>query len=492
MNLTSKFLEVFNNKNTSFEEITLSFKAKSEISFDKMPSLSEIKSIIPHIHERDNKQIILNIVDEYYLDIHLDTEEASYKEFIEKAYDAENIIKISLNIEKKISENTLSVYNYDEFAKCFIDVGMHESFNLFSFMLKGLDYLIFEIFDKEIYIETDTLLFIHHENKLQTKTDFIKRNYLLKAGQEISYFFDLKSIQLIPNDFKVQNSSIDNDILILEFKKYEYILSVVYLSVQSNIENNSLKFKITRKNTDGYTIDFNNIDYSDCAFKIYNWVYNEGNLIDKSLIAQEIIESSNRNSDGFSINQQTYDSIKSNYNLYLKDNVKNYIELKNKISELIFDMTNKLIDYQSSLANNIKNNISILITYFLSVIVLNVISGETIKSAFSPNIIFLFEIILILSIPYVCISIIESLVKINKITDGFKELKRNYSTILSENDLNNAFNELEFEKLKNSTKNKIIGYCILWILSLIIATIILEMYNDWQTLSLLIPHIKKP
>lgn len=50
-------------------------------------------------------------------------------------------------------------------------------------------------------------------------------------------------------------------------------------------------------------------------------------------------------------------SIQSNYNLYLKENVKAYLELKNKVAEFISDTVSRTGEYATGLLDKFKSNI---------------------------------------------------------------------------------------------------------------------------------------
>lgn len=73
-------------------------------------------------------------------------------------------------------------------------------------------------------------------------------------------------------------------------------------------------------------------------------------------------------------------SIQSNYNLYLKDNVKDYLELKNKVAEFISDIVSKTGEYATSLLDKFKSNLIAIFGFIFSVILANVVSNQPLNN----------------------------------------------------------------------------------------------------------------
>lgn len=61
-----------------------------------------------------------------------------------------------------------------------------------------------------------------------------------------------------------------------------------------------------------------------------------------------------------SINHGTLKSIESGYDIYLKDNVKQYIEIKNKISEFLVGQSDKASDITKNMFSTFKTSFGVL------------------------------------------------------------------------------------------------------------------------------------
>ena len=69
----------------------------------------------------------------------------------------------------------------------------------------------------------------------------------------------------------------------------------------------------------------------DEFYKIYRWIFQDSNEYDKIELTRHVISIHCKYSDILNIDEKTFLSIKSNYNIYLKENVDKYIELKNLV-----------------------------------------------------------------------------------------------------------------------------------------------------------------
>jgi len=62
--------------------------------------------------------------------------------------------------------------------------------------------------------------------------------------------------------------------------------------------------------------------------EIFDWVYTDGNYTDKIGLARNLISIHLKNDNLLTLDEGTIHSLESGYDIYLKDNVKQYIEIK--------------------------------------------------------------------------------------------------------------------------------------------------------------------
>ena len=100
------------------------------------------------------------------------------------------------------------------------------------------------------------------------------------------------------------------------------------------------------------------------------------------------------------IDEKTFLSIKSNYNIYLKENVDKYIELKNKLTEFIMNTSNQINDVIGNFIGNFEKNIVAFITFILGTIIANVVSDSPLDNILTKDVITIILAILAGSLVY--------------------------------------------------------------------------------------------
>lgn len=63
---------------------------------------------------------------------------------------------------------------------------------------------------------------------------------------------------------------------------------------------------------------------------MYSWIFTDGNAADKAIIARNVLSLHCKYSSLIDIDELAFASMQSNYNLYLRNNVNQYLELKTK------------------------------------------------------------------------------------------------------------------------------------------------------------------
>lgn len=225
-------------------------------------------------------------------------------------------------------------------------------------------------------------------------------------------------------------------------------------------------------------------------YKIYNWIYTDGNATDKALIARNILCLHCRFSDIQKIDEKTFASIQSNYNLYLKDNVSRYIQLTNKLAEFISEVVSKTGDYVTSLLDDFKKNLIAILGFLFTVILANVVSDQPLDNIFTRDITLILEAVLLGSVVYLIICISEAKYKVKKVQDSYDALKTNYSSLLTSEDIAQAFgNDKLITKMVNEVNRGIIRYSLLWGLFILFFLVAIEIISTEPFVTPLLQHL---
>ena len=192
------------------------------------------------------------------------------------------------------------------------------------------------------------------------------------------------------------------------------------------------------------------------------------------------------------IDEKVMASIQSNYNLYLKENVKEYLDLKNKVAEFISETISKTGEYATGLLDKFKANIIAIFGFMFSVILANIVSDQPLDNIFTKEITTLAECVILGSFVYLVICYLQSCYEIQKVYDSYNQLKQNYNEILTEDDLHEIFgnDEILVTMKKTINKSKKI-YMGIWILFLIGALIVVECLSSSPNTQYIIDFVKK-
>lgn len=311
-------------------------------------------------------------------------------------------------------------------------------------------------------------------------TDF-NRIQRIQDCKEVSYFYNFDIYEILPDDFKIMIDYETNPLTEL-FQKIMVLLAISFIATSSSINDNHLKGVISGQRTTEYCCEINQLQNNNILYSIYNWIYTGGSRIDKAIIARNVISLHCRYVSITEIDESVLASIQSNYNLYLKENVKEYLELKNKVAEFISDTVSKTGEYATGLLNKFKSNIVAIFGFIFTVILADIVSNQPLDNIFTREITILVELVLVGSFIYLFICYVQSRYEIKKVYDSYEQLKLNYREILTEDDLMEVFgrDEILDNMKKTINKSEIIYLCI-WIAFLIGVFIVVEKISTAPT-----------
>lgn len=355
--------------------------------------------------------------------------------------------KIKIEINKNVKNYFLSIYDIDIFTNYIENLSLPQFLMVINNRFK--EKLIFEIQDIN-YLEwsTSTIAFIPKNSKFTNSgIGNINRENRIADSRNFCCC-EMTKYNLIPQDLYC--SQIDQtNLLQVVFQKACVIYTCSFIFDYSRISASSYEYRLNGFKTLVNSINISkifdiqiDIDSLNTIFRIYEWLYLGGNNIDKINIARNIV-SLNIERDNLSICSSTMDSILSNYKIYEKENVKQYLSVRNKLSEILIDLQEKIGRIMDSFIGDFKKNIITLVSFFISVIVIRVVSKGDFIDGFTNEIIGLSFIFLIISIGLLLYSRWELINKIKLYSKHYNQLKERYKDILSDNELKKIFEDCD-------------------------------------------------
>ncbi len=480
MKFFSKVKEVFQLDKIDIFERRDTVEASFDITFGMLPHIKSIQSLCLLVPKRDSITLTLKNDSEDMICITEHNIENIDLSILVSNLEEEDNISVTIQIDKKVSDSKFSIYDFPRFIEDLLQLSILDILSWFSKKLYTQDHLIFEVFDYNISFSTKTMAFESYENIVFTPK--IDRMQHIKNCKDTSCFYDMNTFEVIPEDFLVEgimksDNCLQTDRLKVIFGKLSTILSLTYIATSSSINDGIINLEISGQNTVGDKLQICNIQEDKKWQKIYMWIFTDGNSIDKALIARNAISLHCKFKKLSDLDDAVFESIKTNYSLYLKKNVNQYIEMKRDIAKFIQNVVAQVGDYAVAMLGKFKANL-IAIFGFLFTVVLTRIGGvQKWDEIFTQDTIYLIELFVIGSLVYLLICFFEMRFKLKKIKQSYFELKKNYEDVLSAIEIKEAFkNDELLNNTEHSAKSGIIGWSLAWGLLLIIAILAIELF----------------
>lgn len=493
LNLLNKILSFFSSKVSTrsasivedFSEVKIAISQKVH----QIPNIDSYNDIIAEIHNWDKIHISIR-QDEEILSNYTNRAIQSFDDFLlELDLELESEIELIFTIEKNKNDQILSVY----FIKNFIE--FIESLSFFEF-IKTIEEQINEKkiifynpeFETSIFL-TQTIIF---SNKVEDNSDKIISQSLRVERKKMATslcHWELDFNLLLPEDLYPLIEDRIEERLIEIFKKASLLYSSMFFFDYLNLKNDYLTYKLNGYRTFNEKINVTslnqiNISYSSykLMYEIYQWAYKGGNSSDKVSIARNII-SLNFNSKSLELIETVFNAIRSNYKIYEKQNVKQYIEVRNKLSEILVDLQGKIDKIVNDFVNDYKKNIITLISFFISIIVIKVVSKGDLIGGFTNEILILSYSFLAISAGLLLYSRWEFDKRVSMFNKHYNQLQNRYKDLLSKKELNEIFNDCNPTEVnsKSFVEQQKRNYTLLWIFSILflgIALTIIGVINN--------------
>lgn len=390
-------------------------------------------------------------------------------------------IVAEISIRKIKDNNSIVIYDISAYLEVLEKLPLEMALGSFERAFAGANHLYFEVREFNQTVNTSNITF-SDTNKARTPTPTVDR---LKSIEQVKLLCHHASGEqkLSPDDFRIVSSESGDipDKLKRLFDHYSDLLSVTYLFDITSLNEDELEFKIHGYKTIKGIVNLKNSTLSRNSeyFEIYKWVYSGGNLNDKIGLARNIISLHFKNVGELELHGSPFQSIQSGYKVYEKQNIKQYIELRNKISDQLLDFNlraNKIIE---TFASGFQKSALALITFYISAITIKVLGkgdGEFIN-IFTLDATILSLTFLTGSAIYYFVSRWEVKIQRRRFIASYNNLKERYTDLLDVEDIKRILNDdKEFDQDVRFIDSKLRNYSFMWwsfILILLFSTLFL-------------------
>ncbi|MFB3389483.1 hypothetical protein [Flavobacterium sp. LAR06] len=465
MNL--QILDFFPVKSTSYILDNFSIY---ELKFIAFPSIEKISDFTQSSYDKFNSQF-----NSFGYEWSLEIVELNYSinqnRFIKiDVDDIDGIEELNLTFQVFKKTNNIYVFNQVKFIENIKNTGLNEVLKIFN--SKFLNGFIIYNHKRDYKFSSN---YIGYNLELKTEVDCIE-----KISNQC-HFTNFSDFKFTPNNFNIGDFNKDDEIIHWINKVY-LIFILIYIFDRSEISQNEIKLKISGFKTIEYDLIFDdiNIDSIEIYEKIFLWIYSEKNKIeDKIGIARNIL-SIYLKSGSLKIDDNTFNSILSANNTYIKGNISKYIEARNKIHEQIEQVSNKVNSSLEIFYNNFQKSIFVFISFYLTIFVLKVYTKNDVTSLINKEATIMALGLLTLSFLFLLFSVwILSLEK-GRINQKYINIKDRSLDLLLKEDIDIILkNDSEYnDEIKFLNKRRDL-YIILWISTLIVFLAVLFTTSDY-------------
>jgi hypothetical protein len=469
MKISEKIIPLFSQKADTFhyEENNSEHSFSCKLVEAIEPSKGSLQELSNYLSSRDTLRLSIEF-DNSGSDIHLlrGEEEGFLADYSSKLSfldenDEHPILKVK--IEKVSSDDCISVYDFNELINFWSKDGLVSSFSKIQDMNQRGRILC--VLDLGYELETNLFKFVDGLEPHNAEfNQFVERDSILSKREKVCHFANSANYYLIPEDFNIKDQDAPEELIGL-FSRLKLLTSLIFICDLTRIEEAQISFRLN-----GYRLlskELNACEYfepssSDEFYEIYKWIYGDGELIDKVGLARNLISLHLSDEDLFHIHDGTLQSITSGYQIYLKENVKQYIEIKNKVSEFIQASSDKASEIAKNIGSYYRNSIWSLYSFFFSIFLIRAFINSE-KNLITSEVLYFYIAFVVLALLAMSYALKELEQDKERLEEGYKSLKNRYKDLLLSDDLDKI---LDYDKQHKADiryiEKKKSQYRILW------------------------------
>ncbi len=353
----------------------------------------------------------------------------------------------------------------------------------FSKIISSDKKLVFWVNGLETPFSTPSFSFINESGFKEQVQEPLNRKKLVEQRHQIAQIDFFNNCNLMPQDFDINIGADSIPSIITEvFGNIKNFLSLCYICDFAYLSKKGCEIKIYGKKFVYFeTEDINEIIFSsnEYLFKIYKWVYEDGNFIDKAILVKTVISNTcgKKNIESLigSINEELYNDILSNFKLYLQKNLDEYLKLKHDAADKINTVYTSIIQTKREINRNFTSSMFSLLAFLVTAFITNTATVNI--NIFSKNIALLFYIIILINILYSVIVLKTTFFEFKNINENIRELTKHYSDVVVITEKN-----LESILIKETKTKKYIWS--VWLINLSIFIILALILNNFSELTI--------
>lgn len=366
-------------------------------------------------------------------------------------------------IRKQVRDNALSVYDLEAFGRYLANEPLQQVLDAIALRLNG--HIEFKCSDLLESGGSASLQFLpdDYAGPAMVPLSSATRERTIALFKETSFSVSLPGA-FIPLDFQL-DTPVGKPAIDTFFARASAVLSAMYLCNNAEIDSdNTLTYRMA-----GYKVlEEKSIpiaalaDAHEMLGRIASWAYDAGGSTDKVGLARNVLSLHVTSLRDLAAQPEVLNAILSNYQIYLKDNVSAYLDVRNRMAELLLMSTAKTHALVESLLDSVRNGMLLMFTFVLTVVVVNGLKDTGAQLIFSGEYLWIVIIIATLCsiwIHHACKDVVARFD--NAITTTAQLLKDSYRNVLVEDEID-QHTSATFAANRNHLTGQVGKYSRLW------------------------------
>lgn len=390
-------------------------------------------------------------------------------------------------IRKQVQQNSISVYDMEAFGRYLVQEPLQQVLEALAARFDGHLCLICIGLHTRGGSATLQLVPEGHEGPALTTQPSVERERTIALFKETSFSASLPGI-LVPQDFQL-DTPLGHPAVDEFFTRASAVLCAVYLCNNAELDSdNTLSYRMA-----GYKVlEEKRIPVAalsgahEVLSKIASWAYDAGGSTDKVGLARNVLSLHVASLCDLASQPHVLNAILSNYQIYLKDNVSAYLEVRNRMAELLLESTAKTHALVESLLDSVRNGMLVVFTFVLTVVVVNGLKDTSAKVIFSGEYLWIVIIITALCsiwIHYACNDVVTRFDSVIRTTTQL--LRDSYRNVLIEDEVDQHTTNT-FTNNKIHLTDQVRKYRRLWCL---VSTVLVATFAIGYVVSYQLPRL---
>ncbi|MEJ2901642.1 hypothetical protein WAE58_04375 [Pedobacter panaciterrae] len=453
------------------------FEQKCVLKSTVIPTEQSLQDYISLIPDGDSLAIYVTFEGAEAITFIKETDFYDFKSAMElglNAMEENSSISLKINITKSVFNNRLTLYSLSDFETYLNGFATRDLLEFFSEKIKIYGNIVFQAAGISAESWSASLGFVN--SSWTGDSMFVMkeqdRNARLKSIQSSTHAVVLSDMSIIPEDFHF--FPVLGTTLKAIFDKLSLVMIIMATFDLTNLKGNTLTYRLNGyKGIDG-NADISTLAVDECIGEysdIYSWINQSGNLNDKLGLARNIISLHLNPSNDLLFTGSMYSSVLSAYKVYEKQNIKQYIEIRNKLSDQLIDYNRRANSIVEGFASTFQKSALSVLTLFASIIAIKVLSNSSPAVNFVAYSVGFSMVVLLISLVHMFISRSETFEQRRRYSQSYLNFKERYTDLLNHEDIQRILNhDVEFNADIIFINRKIRNYTILWSVVLILIT----------------------